>query len=68
MSDAIARTFTCEDCNYIIHNFGYDDGLNICGLCRWLRTLDASAEERLRLLKLARGDDDDDSSAPRKLN
>jgi hypothetical protein len=58
MTEATPRTFICEDCGYTIHSFGYDDERDICGLCLWLRTLEASAEERLKLLKLARGDAD----------
>jgi hypothetical protein len=58
MSEAVTRTFVCEDCKYTIHSFGYDDGRNVCGLCLWLRTLEVSADERLKLMRLARGDDD----------
>jgi hypothetical protein len=54
MSDA--RIFICEDCSYTIHSYGYDDGYNICGLCSWLRTVNISAEEKLKLLKLSNGD------------
>jgi hypothetical protein len=66
MSDAVARTFMCEDCSYTIHSYGYDYGRDICGLCLWLRNQGLSEEQKIEVIKLTRGDDD--SCAPKKLN
>lgn len=37
--------FVCEDCGIDVIQFGYHDGLNVCQVCRWIRSVPDMPEE-----------------------
>lgn len=37
--------FVCEDCGIYVIQLGYHDGLNVCHVCRWIRTVPDMPEE-----------------------
>lgn len=50
------REFICEKCGYHIYSVGYDDGTNICGLCKWLDEFIKDPIEREQIITHVRGD------------
>lgn len=61
--------FVCEDCGIDVIQLGYHDGLSVCGVCRFIRTVPNMSENTKSFLRgesteevtLAMKRDDDDN-------
>jgi hypothetical protein len=42
--------FVCEDCGINVVQFGYHDGLKVCGVCRFIRSVPDMPEKTKRFL------------------
>lgn len=58
-----SHEFVCEDCKIPVFKYGDHDGLNVCGVCRFIRTV-PDMPEKIRAHLRGEPDTDDVPETP----